>query len=201
MKDNLRTKHYADGTTISQGSNSMFSLTTSVSYYFYPDGNSANQNTYGLLYNWKAAIRTISNASTSNPSGVQGVCPNGWHLPSEAEYTQLTDFVQAQSEYACNPTYTNYVASAMASNEGWNTSPIECAPGYNMASNNATGFNAIPAGQWAQDPSGIGQYASYWGASGDSSTAYSWNLLMNHPYPVVSYDMSEWAYAVRCVRN
>jgi len=201
MKDNLRTKHYADGTTISQGSNSMFSLTTSVSYYFYPDGNSANQSTYGLLYNWKAAIRTISNASTSNPSGVQGVCPNGWHLPSEAEYTQLTDFVQAQSEYACNPTYTNYVASAMASNEGWNSSPIECAPGYNMASNNATGFNAIPAGQWAQDPSGIGQYASYWGASGDSSTAYSWNLLMNHPYPVVSYDMSEWAYAVRCVRN
>ena len=201
MKDNLRTKHYADGTNISQGSNSMFSLTTSVSYYFYPDGNSANQGIYGLLYNWKAAIRTISNASTSNPSGVQGVCPSGWHLPSEAEYTQLTDFVQAQSEYACDSTHTNYVASAMASNEGWNTSPIECAPGYNMASNNATGFNALPAGQWAQDPSGIGQYASYWGASGDSSTAYSWNLLMNHPYPVVSYDMSEWAYAVRCVRN
>ena len=201
MKDNLRTKHYADGTNISQGSNSMFALTTSISYYFYPDGNSVYASTYGLLYNWKAAIRTISNASTANPSGVQGVCPNGWHLPSEAEYTQMTEYVQAQSEYVCNPSYTNYVASAFASNEGWMSSGIGCAPGNNLAANNATGFNAMPAGQWAQDPSGISQYASFWGASGDSSTAYSWNLLVNHPYPVVSYDMSEWAYAVRCVRN
>ena len=201
MKDNLRTKHYADGTNISQGSNSMFSLTTSVSYYFYPDGNSANANVYGLLYNWKAAIRTISNASTTNPSGVQGVCPNGWHLPSEAEYAQMTNYVQSQSEYVCNSNYENYVAPAFASNEGWMSSSINCAPGNNLAANNATGFNAMPAGQWAQDPSGITQYASFWGASGDSSTAYSWNLLVNHPYPVVSYDMSEWAYSVRCVRN
>ena len=201
MKDNLRTKHYADGTSISQGSNSMFSLTTNISYYFYPDGNSSNTNTYGLLYNWKAAIRNISNASTSNPSGVQGVCPNGWHLPSETEYAQMTNYVQSQSEYVCNPNYANYVATAFASNDGWNSSPIECAPGNNLAANNATGFNAMPAGQWAQDPSGINQYASFWGASGDSSTAYSWNLMMNHPYPVVSYDMSEWAYSVRCVRN
>lgn len=201
MKDNLRTKHYADGGTISQGSNSMFSLTTSISYYFYPDGNSSNANQYGLLYNWKAAIRNLSSASMSNPSGVQGVCPNGWHLPSEAEYTQLTEYVQSQSEYVCNPAYANYVAAAFASNEGWSTSPIECAPGYNQSANNATGFNALPAGQWAQDPSGINQYASFWGASGDSSTAYSWNLMMSHPYPVVSYDMSDWAYSVRCVRN
>lgn len=201
MKDNLRTKHYADGTTIAQGSNSMFSLTTSTSYYFYPDGNASNASTYGLLYNWKAAIRNLSSATAANPSGVQGVCPNGWHLPSEAEYAQMTDYVQNQSEYACNPTYSNYVASAFAANECWGSSSIECAPGYNLAANNATGFNAIPAGQWAQDPSGINQYASFWGASGDSSTAYSWNLMMNHPYPIVSYDMSEWAYSVRCVRN
>ena len=201
MKDNLRTKHYADGTTISQGSDNVFNLTTSVAHYFYSDGNSANASAYGLLYNWKAAIRNIGDASTSNPSGVQGVCPNGWHLPSEAEYTQMTEYVQSQSQYACNPNYANYVATAFAANEGWNTSPVECAPGYDLNANNATGFSTMPAGQWAQDPSGIHQYASLWGASGDSSTAYSWNLMMNHPYPVVSYDMSEWAYSVRCVRN
>ena len=113
----------------------------------------------------------------------------------------MTDFVQSQSEYACNPNYANYVASALASSNYWGASSIECAPGYNPSANDATGFNAVPAGQWAQDPSGIGQYASFWGACGDSSTAFSWNLLQNHPYPVVSYDMSEWAYAVRCVRN
>lgn len=201
MKNNLRTKHYADGTSISQGFNSMFALTTSVSYFFYPDGNASNESSYGLLYNWKAAVRNISSASNANPSGVQGVCPNGWHLPSEAEYAQLTEYVQSQSEYICNPSYSTYVAVAFASNEAWSASSVNCSPGNNPVVNNATGFGAYPAGQWAQEPSGINQYASYWGASGSAETAYSWNIMMSHPYPIVSYDMSDWAYSVRCVRD
>ena len=32
-------------------------------------------------------------SSISNPSGVQGVCPEGWHLPSDGEWTQLTDYL------------------------------------------------------------------------------------------------------------
>ena len=44
----------------------------------------ANYNTYGVLYNWPAAMNGAA-SSTTNPSGVQGVCPDGWHLPSDAE--------------------------------------------------------------------------------------------------------------------
>lgn len=50
-----------------------------------------NFNNYGVLYNWAAAMSGES-SSNANPSGVQGICPDGWHLPSEAEWVQLTTF-------------------------------------------------------------------------------------------------------------
>lgn len=53
----------------------------------------ANFANFGVLYNWPAAMAGAE-ASSTNPSGVQGVCPDGWHLPSEAEWVQLTDFVR-----------------------------------------------------------------------------------------------------------
>jgi hypothetical protein len=47
-------------------------------------GNSQDSCTkYGRLYNWNTAMAGAS-SSTANPSGVQGVCPSGWHLPSRA---------------------------------------------------------------------------------------------------------------------
>ena len=48
----------------------------------------ANYDTYGVLYNWSAAMDGDA-SSSSNPSGVQGICPNGWHLPSDDEWKEL----------------------------------------------------------------------------------------------------------------
>lgn len=50
---------------------------------------------YGVLYNWAAAMAEAPSSDT-NPSGVQGVCPAGWHLPSDAEWKQLVDFAESQ---------------------------------------------------------------------------------------------------------
>ena len=47
----------------------------------------------GLLYNWAAAFEGEAGSDT-NPSGVKGICPEGWHLPSEAEWQELIDFVE-----------------------------------------------------------------------------------------------------------
>jgi uncharacterized protein (TIGR02145 family) len=47
-----------------------------------------NYATYGVLYNWTAAMNGAE-SSDANPSGVQGICPDGWHLPSDAEWKQL----------------------------------------------------------------------------------------------------------------
>lgn len=54
--------------------------------------NTKNYETYGVLYNWPAAMGGES-SSDQNPSGVQGVCPVGWHLPSNVEVQQLLSFL------------------------------------------------------------------------------------------------------------
>ena len=48
----------------------------------------SNRDNYGGLYTWAAAMDGSTSSST-NPSGVKGVCPDGWHLPSDAEWKEL----------------------------------------------------------------------------------------------------------------
>ena len=43
-----------------------------------------------------------ASSTNANPSGVQGVCPNGWHVPSDSEWTQLTSYVSSQTYYWCD---------------------------------------------------------------------------------------------------
>ena len=99
MKENLRTTKYANGTSISQGNNT----STTTAYWYYPNNNSSNMSTYGLLYNWKAVMGS-SSSSNANPSGVQGVCPTGWHVPSRDEWIQLINYVRSQRSYVCDST-------------------------------------------------------------------------------------------------
>jgi len=47
---------------------------------------------YGRLYNWTTVMNGAS-STNAVPSGVEGVCPAGWHVPSDAEWTELTDFI------------------------------------------------------------------------------------------------------------
>ena len=83
MAENLRTTRYADGRKIPLGTTESFD----VAYRYYPDDNSANVADYGYLYNWPAVMNG-SASSSANPSGVQGICPDGWHVPSNAEWTE-----------------------------------------------------------------------------------------------------------------
>ena len=110
---------------------------TSPYYYVYGyDGTAAdnakateNYDTYGVLYNWPAAMNGAS-SSTSNPSIVQGVCPTGWHLPSDAEWTELTDYLGGTS-----------TAGGKLKEKGmthWMTP--------NTGATNETGFTALPGG-------------------------------------------------------
>ena len=70
MKENLRTTHYSDGTSIPLGS----SGSNTTAYCYYPDDSVSNVGTYGYLYNWPAVMGN-SSSSSANPSGVQGICP------------------------------------------------------------------------------------------------------------------------------
>lgn len=197
MKQNLKSTHYADGTYISLGSTTS---STAVAYRYYPNNSSGNVSTYGYLYNWKAVMRYSSSSST-NPSGVQGICPTGWHVPSDAEWAQLTTYVGSQSAYQCGSNSTN-IAKAIASTTGWNTSSITCAVGYNPSSNNATEFGAAPAGYYYGSYNYFGEKTNFWCA-----TQYTIDNAYNYGIGyavtgVTKYQCGKgFAHSVRCLRN
>ena len=196
MKENLRTEHYADGTKIDQGT----STSTTEGFWYYPDNNSSNKATYGLLYNWKAVMRN-SSSSSGNTSGVQGVCPNGWHVPSDAEWTQLTDYVRSQSKYQCNSNSEN-IAKALASTSGWETNTEECAIGNGQSGNNSTGFSAVPAGNYYDSYYNFDRTAFFWSATEyDSNKAYFRGLYYDYANVSRTYNVKYSGYSVRCVRN
>ena len=56
------------------------------------DSAAANCATFGRLYPWRAAMAGSASSNTV-PSGVQGICPKGWHLPSAAEWEELFTFL------------------------------------------------------------------------------------------------------------
>ncbi len=158
MKENLRTIHYADGTIIPVGTE----LSETTAYRYYPNDNSANVPIYGYLYNW-AAVMHGESSSSANPSGVQGICPQGWHVPSEAEIAQLINFVGSQGQYGCGGDPSNIIR-ALSSDTGWDLciGVNSCNPNYNQPLNNATGFSAVPAGNDGHDicQFGFGDYRS-----------------------------------------
>ena len=90
MAENLKTTKYANDTAITNGT-AIANIGYTDKYYFIYQNDPNYKNTYGLLYSWAAATNGVS--SSTNPSGVQGVCPTGWHVPSNAEKTQLITYL------------------------------------------------------------------------------------------------------------
>ena len=147
----------------------------------------ANYNTYGVLYNWPAAMNGTE-SSVTNPSGVQGVCPTGWHLPSDAEWTELTDYLGGTSIAGgkLKEIYTTH----------W-TDP-------NTGASNETGFTARPGG--ARTSTGIyfsiGDNGYWWSATEYSSTkAYFRHLFYDNGNVDSYYPNKEFGISVRCVMD
>ena len=196
MAENLRTTRYADGTPIPLGTEASFT----TAYRYYPNNNRANVSKYGYLYNWPAVMNG-SLSSSANPSGVQGICPDGWHVPSDAEWTELTNYVSSQSQYECGGD-EDYIAKALASETGWNSSTsTNCAVGNNPSANNATGFSARPAGNY-NGGYNFGSYAYFWGATQSSSNnAYGRGLNYYSAYVDRYNTYKNYGYSVRCIRD
>ena len=197
MKENLRTTHYANGTSIALGS----TTSTTTAYRYYPGNNSSNVVIYGYLYNWKAVMRN-SSSSDANPSGVQGVCPTGWHVPSKVEWDQLRQYVSRQNEYLCGGNNSTIIAKAFSATTGWYSSSDNCDVGNDLSANNATGFSALPAGEYYSNYSGFGKGAEIWSATEANSTdPYSFHLWYDTGSVMYAISSKANGYSVRCVRN
>ena len=200
MAENLRTTKYADSTSIPLGT----STSTTTAYRYAPGSGQSNEENvahYGYLYNWQAVMYGAI-SSAANPSGVQGICPEGWHVPSNAEWTQLTNYMKTQPEYTASGNADN-LAKALAATWGWNSSSNTDAPGNNPSTNNATGFSALPAGYYNGHYYYFCNNANFWSATerNDENTCY---LSLYCSYAGVMYEESGDKYdgfSVRCVRD
>ena len=199
MKQNLRCTHYSDGNSIPLGDTIMMGNTNP--YYYVPNENSDDISITGYLYNWYAMMHGAGSSST-NPSGVQGACPDGWHVPSDAEWTQLTSTVGDQSDNICSGNNT-YIAKALATKTGWLSSNSMCAVGNDQSTNNNTGFSAFPVGQYYGSFGGYGGSALIWSSTEDTYSGGGWYRNINYTSAEVSRNAEGKVLgkSVRCVRD
>ncbi len=210
MRENMRcTTSPSTGTTILNSNPSGYSYTGKQAYFVNDD--TSNLSTYGLLYNWNAAIDTFCTSygetSISRQVAVsvtfngkrRGICPDGWHIPSNEEWNALDDYVSSQNNYLCNNNTSN-TAKALASVSGWSNSEVPCSVGNIPENNNATGFSAVPVGMIGYDAFGI--TATFW-----ASNQYDYDEAYYH---YLEYDFAPFYYyyayktngfSVRCLRD
>jgi uncharacterized protein (TIGR02145 family) len=129
---------YRDGTEIPQvtADTEWANLTTGAWCY------QNNDLTKGKLYNWYA-VAGIHDNDPNTPN--KEFAPEGWHVPSDAEWTTLEEHLIANGHNYDGTTEGNKIAKAMASTTGWNSSTAEGAPGNDQSLNNDSGFNAFPS--------------------------------------------------------
>jgi uncharacterized protein (TIGR02145 family) len=142
-------------------------------------------------------------SSNTNPSGVQGVCPDGWHIPSKAEWEELVAFLGTNPEYTCNNTTIN-IAKSIASTEDWNTSTTGCAVGNDRSLNNESGFTGMPGGY--RNAAGTFQdklnNADWWTATENTSNTANRAEISKDSYKLgFASKNKNWAFYVRCVKN
>lgn len=199
MAENLRTTHFADGTFIPVGTEE-----SNYNYYrYYPNEDSTIVDVYGFHYNWKAAMHGAG-SSNSVPSGIQGVCPDGWHLPSRAEWQAMKTYVSGQDQYHCNTSAAS-IGKALASRSGWQYYGTACTVGHIQEANNETGFNAYPAGGEYMD---FGRDAAFWTSTASYSTAYGgyaflYGLGSASSEFFENNDYNQWYqwHSIRCLKN
>ena len=173
--ENAEMVTYRDGTPIPQitDDTEWGALTTGAWCYY------NNDPTKHRLYNWYA-VMGIHDNDESTPN--KEFAPEGWHVPTDAEWTTLEEYLIANG-YNYNGTTGNKIAKALASTTGWNSSTGAGVPGNGQSSNNDSGFNAFPEGFRNFDGSFIdeGNLALFWSsAEYNSGNAWSRDLGNNN---------------------
>jgi len=148
---------------------------------------------YGRLYRWTTAmeIAQIYDISKWGGSDVghQGICPTGWHLPSQNEWNSLFTTVGGIST----------AGKKLKSKEGWSN---------NGNGTDDYGFTALPGGEGCGSSECfdfIGEYASWWTATEDTARLYALNTSVHHAKDAAAGGVkamkSGSKYSVRCVQN
>lgn len=156
---------------------------------WWAENDSTKGVSLGRFYDWKAAMAGGA-SSLLSPSGVRGICPQGWHLPSDSEWAVLSQFL---------------IDTLRLGGVGQAGVPLKANDSSWVANkgSNQSGFGALPAGfVFQSEYVGYGHSASFWSSSENNSTgAWARGLIAgSQSWARASYDKG-YGFSVRCVRD
>ena len=198
--ENAEMVTYRDGTPIPQVTDetAWANLTTGAWAYH------NNDPTKPRLYNWYA-VMGIHDNDPNTPN--KEFAPEGWHVPSDAEWTTLENYLIANGYNYDGTTNGNKIAKAMASTTGWNSSTDPGAVGNDQRLNNSSGFNAFPSGQCtsASACNDEGNSTKFW-SSTEHETEYGyanirWMLWTSYINLIGGYTEKYVGSSVRFVKD
>lgn len=181
MQKNLNVNHYKNGDVIPQVINGNLWANLTTGAWCYYENNTANGPIYGKLYNWYAV---------TDP---RGLAPNGWHIPSDNEWTMLT----------------NYLGGELVAGGKMKETGFAHWLDPNTGATNTSGFTGIPIGcRWWQGGifTSYGNSNSTWWSSTQYDAENAWQRGLNFSTVVVYRDNSHifkktMGLSVRCVKN
>jgi uncharacterized protein (TIGR02145 family) len=187
MTKNLNVDTFRNGDTIPEAKSAeewVKAIRSKQPAWCYYNNDSSNGEKYGKLYNWYAV------------NDKRGLAPNGWHVSSDEEWTQLTDNIGGMKSAAVK----------MKAEEGWADVKFGAKGNegyYTGNGNNKFYFSALPGGSRSNngDFSGVGESGFWWtSTSGTSSNAWNRSIfcfdeLLRH------FSMKDYGYSVRCLKD
>jgi uncharacterized protein (TIGR02145 family) len=172
MAENLKTTKYNDGMPIPN-------TTDSTAWYCDYNNSPDNATTYGRLYNWYTVAPAFN--------GGKNICPTGWHVPTDSEWTTLTTYLGGDT-----------VAGGKLKEYGtthWATP--------NTGATNESGFTALPGGHHFGEYLDIGSWG-YWWSSTPVPPGAGWIRMMSFSFDDVWRGLSRSrnsGMSVRCVKD
>ncbi len=168
------------------------------------DNDPVNCATYGRLYNWATAMTLPSNCKDNSCASQirakhRGICPEGWHIPSDEEWDKLYRYVDG-STGTDNPYDSPTAGRELKATSGWENG----SDGTTGNGTDAFDFSALPGGYC--DSNGWFDYVGlrgYWWSSAEYNANFAYNRYMIYYYKnaYYSYELKSGSRSVRCVRD
>ena len=179
MAENLKVSKYNDGTSIPNITDkTQWSNSTTAAWCYY-NNDATNNSKYGKLYNWYAVSPTTN--------GNKNVCPTGWHVPTDAEWTVLTDYLGGESFAGGKMKEIGTI--------NWN-SP-------NADATNESLFTGLPGGFRNNDGYGyVGGYGNWW-RSAEINAVNAWSFVLNSSSSTTGkgINIKRNGLSIRCLKD
>ena len=200
MAENLKVTHFADGSPIPEITDEAEwdAMEPETQAYCWYDNEAENKDSNGALYSWAAAMY---GGLSSDTIGVQGVCPDGWHLPTDAEWKILEMALGMDQVETDNLDWRGSDQGGQLKELGFSNWSLP-----NEGASNSSGFTAVPGG--FRSAMGLfysaGDYANFWSATADEGgSSRAWFRILNYEEARIyrHYNSKQLGLSVRCVKD